>query len=47
MTEGSDTHFVRLKITLDEEKPLVVRRIEVPLGIKVSNLHLAIQAAMP
>ena len=47
MTDASDTHIVRLKITLDEVKPLVVRRIEVPLDIKLSNLHLAIQATMP
>ena len=47
MTDASDTHIVRLKITLDEVKPLVVRRIEVPLAIKLSNLHLAIQATMP
>lgn len=35
-----------LKITLDDVKPQILRRIEVPLGIKLDRLHLAIQAAM-
>jgi len=35
-----------LKITLDDVKPAVLRRIEVPLGIRLDRLHLAIQAAM-
>ena len=39
--------IARLKITLDDVKPQPVRRIEVPLGIKLSDLHLVIQAAMP
>lgn len=47
MTGSPETRIVRLKITLDDVKPAVVRRIEVPLAIKLSNLHLAIQAAMP
>ena len=36
-----------LKVTLDNVKPAVVRRIEVPLAIVLSNLHLVIQAVMP
>ncbi|HAH64325.1 MAG TPA: plasmid pRiA4b ORF-3 family protein [Rhizobiales bacterium] len=35
-----------LKITLDDVKPAVLRRIEVPLAIRLDRLHLAIQAAM-
>src|ERR1700755_1693177 len=38
--------IVRLKITLDEVKPTVRRRIEVPFDIKLDRLHLTIQAAM-
>ncbi len=36
-----------LKITLDDVQPTVTRRIEVPLDIKLADLHLVIQAAMP
>lgn len=36
-----------LKITLDHVEPAVVRRLEVPFDIKLSDLHLVIQAAMP
>lgn len=39
--------IARLKITLDDVKPAVVRRIEVPLAIKLSELHLVIQVTMP
>jgi len=35
-----------LKITLDDVKPAVLRRIELPLNIRLDRLHLAIQAAM-
>ena len=38
--------IVHLKITLDNVKPLVLRRIEVPLTIKLDRLHLALQAAL-
>jgi Plasmid pRiA4b ORF-3-like protein len=43
MTADTIAH---LKITLDDVKPAVVRRIEVPLGIRLDRLHLTIQAAM-
>jgi hypothetical protein len=36
----------RLKITLDNVTPTVLRRIEVPFNIRLDRLHLAIQAAM-
>ena len=44
MSKASD--IARLKITLDYVEPQVMRRIDVPLGIKLDRLHLVIQAAM-
>src|SRR3954471_11077541 len=38
--------IARLKIKLDEVKPTVLRRIEVPFDIRLDRLHLVIQAAM-
>ena len=38
--------IARLKITLDDVKPEVRRRIEVPLSFRLDRLHLTIQAAM-
>jgi len=38
--------IARLKITLDDVKPVVLRRVDVPFDIKVDRLHLTIQAAM-
>ena len=38
--------IARLKITLDDVKPAVLRRIEVPLTLRLDRLHLTIQAAM-
>jgi hypothetical protein len=38
--------IARLKITLDDVKPAVLRRVEVPLSIRLDRLHLTIQAAM-
>jgi hypothetical protein len=37
---------LRLKITLNDIEPAVLRRIEVPFDIRLDRLHLAIQAAM-
>jgi hypothetical protein len=42
----STAAIARLKITLDEVRPLGMRRLEVPLSIRLDRLHLAIQAAM-
>ncbi len=39
--------IVRLKITLDDIKPTVLRRIEVPVSITLDTLHEMIQAIMP
>jgi hypothetical protein len=36
----------RLKITLDNVEPPVMRRLEVPLALRLDRLHLIVQAAM-
>jgi hypothetical protein len=38
--------IARIKIILNDVKPVVVRRIEVPFDIRLDRLHLVIQAAM-
>ena len=38
--------IARLRIKLDDVEPAVVRRIEVPLTIRLDRLHLVLQAAM-
>ena len=43
MTSNS---IARLKITLDDVTPAVLRRVEVPLTIRLDRLHLVLQAAM-
>ena len=40
------TTIARLKITLDDVKPQILRRVDVPLTIKLDRLHLVLQAAM-
>ena len=42
---SADT-IAQLKITLDDVKPAVLRRVEVPFDIRLDRLHLTIQAAM-
>lgn len=42
----SAASIARLRITLDDVTPAVLRRIEVPYDIRLDRLHLAIQAAM-
>jgi Plasmid pRiA4b ORF-3-like protein len=42
---SADT-IARLKITLDNVKPVVLRRVEVPLDIRLDRLHMTVQAAM-
>jgi hypothetical protein len=39
-------HIARLKITLDEIEPTVMRRVEVPADIRLDDLHLVVQIAM-
>jgi hypothetical protein len=43
MTAASIAH---LRVKLDNVEPAVVRRLEVPLTIRLDRLHLALQAAM-
>lgn len=38
--------IARLKITLDDIEPAVLRRVEVPFNIRLDRLHLVLQAAM-
>ena len=38
--------MARLKVTLDEVKPVVQRRLDVPLAIRLDRLHLVLQAAL-
>ena len=42
---SADT-IARLKISLDDAKPAVLRRVEVPFDIRLDRLHLTIPAAM-
>jgi hypothetical protein len=41
------TAVARLKITLEDVEPRVMRQIDVPLTIRLDRLHQVIQAAMP
>ena len=45
MTSAHD--IVRIKISLDNVKSAVMRRIEVPVSVKLDTLHEMIQAIMP
>ena len=46
MTSAASTSSVaRLKISLDDVEPKVVRRLEVPLTIRLDRLHLVLQTA--
>lgn len=47
MLEPAEIGIARLKITLDYIEPAVMRRVEVPVSILLSDLHLVIQSAMP
>ena len=38
--------IVRLKVTLEDVKPAVMRRLEVPLNLRLDRLHLVLQAAI-
>lgn len=40
------TAIARLKVTLDDVEPKVLRRLEVPIAIKLDRLHLVLQAAL-
>ncbi len=38
--------IARLKVTLDDVEPAVLRRLEVPLDLRLDRLHLVLQAAL-
>ena len=38
--------IARLKITLDDVSPAILRCVEVPFDIRLDRLHLTVQAAM-
>ena len=38
--------IARLRVKLDDVEPAVVRRVEVPLTIRLDRLHLVLQATM-
>lgn len=40
------TPIARLKITLDDVEPTVLRRLEVPFSIRLDRLHLTLQTAL-
>ena len=40
------TTIVRLRITLDDVEPNVLRRLEVPFTIRLDRLHQTLQAAL-
>ena len=40
------TDIIRLKVVLDDVEPTVMRRIEVPLGMRLDRLHTVLQAAL-
>jgi len=42
----ASTEIARLKVTLDDVEPVVVRRIEVPFRIRLDRLHAVLQAAV-
>jgi Plasmid pRiA4b ORF-3-like protein len=42
----SMTAIVRLKVTLEDVEPEVMRRLDVPLKIRLDRLHLVLQVAM-
>ncbi len=42
----SATDIARLKVTMDEVEPAVLRRLEVPLGTRLDRLHQVLQIAV-
>jgi hypothetical protein len=42
----NDSSIARLKVLLEDVQPTVMRSIEVPLSIRLNDLHLLLQAAM-
>ena len=46
MPKIAKTDIVRLKITLDDAANVVMRRVVVPIGIRLDRLHTVVQVAM-
>ena len=42
----SATDIARLKVTMDDVEPTVLRRLEVPLGMRLDRLHQVLQIAI-
>ncbi len=42
----SATDIARLKVTMDDVEPVVMRRLEVPLGLRLDRLHQVLQIAI-
>jgi Plasmid pRiA4b ORF-3-like protein len=42
----ASAEIARLQISLDDVDPAVIRRIEVPIGIRLDRLHAVLQAAI-
>jgi hypothetical protein len=43
---STTTAIARLKVTLEDVEPAVVRRLEVPFGIRLDRLHAVLQASI-
>jgi hypothetical protein len=43
---STTTEIARLKVTLEDVEPAVVRRLEVPFGIRLDRLHAVLQASL-
>jgi hypothetical protein len=43
---SSPTAVARLKVTLDDVEPAVIRRLAVPVDLRLDRLHLVLQAAL-
>ncbi len=42
----SPSSIARLKVTLDDVEPAVIRRLEVPLDLRLDRLHLLLQGVL-
>ena len=43
---AKEASIARIKVVLDNVEPPVVRRLEVPINVKLDRLHTILQAAM-
>jgi hypothetical protein len=42
----SETNIARLTVTLEDVEPAVVRRLDVPVGLRLDRLHMVLQVAI-